>query len=48
MGDPTAPDEPEDVERLLSQEDDSHGPGDLDSLPPSDFEEATDDGNDQL
>jgi hypothetical protein len=46
MGDPTAPDENEDLERILSEEDDSHGPGDLAELPPSDFEEGSDDSND--
>lgn len=44
MGDPTAPNEPEDVEQLLSQDDESHGPGDLENLPPSDFDEP--DGTD--
>jgi len=39
MGDPSVPHEQEDIERLLATEDPSHGPGDLDNLPPSDYEE---------
>lgn len=39
MGDPSVPDEQEDIARVISENDFTHGPGDLDKLPPSDFEE---------
>jgi hypothetical protein len=40
MGDPSAPYDQEDIERLLSEDDPSHGPGDLSALPPADLEEG--------
>lgn len=40
MGDPSTPHDDEDRARLLNEDDDSHGPGDLDDLPPSDMEDS--------
>lgn len=40
MGDPSVPDEQEDIERLLNEDNNGgHGPGDLQAIPPSDFDD---------
>lgn len=44
MGDPSVPDEQEDIQNILAQEDDSHGPGDLSAVGPGDLDQP--DGTD--
>lgn len=35
MGDPSVPDEQQDIENILASDSTAHGPGDLDNLPES-------------